>query len=70
MNALRTAVALALVTSMASACPSCSLAQAGDTLLYIIAFMATPYLLVSGSVVWIKSLLDEEEEDEGTPDHL
>ncbi len=69
MNILRTLLVLLAATASASACPSCSLAQAGDTLLYIIAFMLMPYALVSGSVVWIKSLLAEEN-DEDTPDHL
>ena len=69
MNTLRTIAVMLVAAASASACPSCSLAQAGDTLLYIIAFMLTPYVLVSGSVVWIKSLLDDEN-DEDTPDHL
>lgn len=69
MNALRTLAAAALLSASAAACPTCSLAQAGDTLIYIVTFMLLPYALVSGSVVWIKSLLDEEK-DEDPPSHL
>lgn len=69
MNVLRPLSAAALLAGPAAACPSCSLAQAGDTLLYVVSFMLLPYLLVSGSIVWIKSLLDEEK-DEDPPSHL
>jgi hypothetical protein len=46
----------------AAACPYCSLSQGVDTLVYIMAFLLLPYLIVSGVWVWLKRLLASERE--------
>jgi len=44
----------------ASACPSCSVGQGLETLAYVMAFMAIPYIVVSGVLYWVRKLLAEE----------
>ena len=56
-------LALAALAAPAAACPTCSLAQGVDTLLYIIGFMLVPYLLVSGTWWWMKRILAAEAEE-------
>jgi hypothetical protein len=46
----------------AAACPYCAVSQGADTLVYILAFIALPYLIVSGVWVWLKRLLASEHE--------
>ena len=44
----------------ASACPSCSVGQGLETLAYVLAFMAIPYLVVSGVLYWMRKLTAQE----------
>ena len=64
MSRLRTlAAAVGAVVALApaaSACPSCSLGQGLETLAYVLAFMAIPYLVVSGVLYWVRRLLAQE----------
>ena len=50
-------VALALP---ASACPTCSVGQAVETLALIMCFMLIPYVIVGGVWLWVRSLLARE----------
>jgi hypothetical protein len=52
--------AIAGLTPLASACPSCSVGQGLETLAYILAFMAIPYLVVSGVLYWVRKVISEE----------
>ena len=42
------------------ACPSCSLSQGVDTLVFILAFMVVPYVIVGGTWAWIRRILRRE----------
>ena len=44
----------------ASACPSCSVGHGLETLAYVMAFMAIPYVVVSGVLYWVKKVLAQE----------
>lgn len=52
--------ALAALAPAAAACPSCSVGQGLETLLYVLGFLAIPYLIVSGVLFWMKKLFAEE----------
>ena len=57
------AAALGMVAALApaaSACPSCSVGQGLETLAYILAFMAIPYLVVSGVLYWVRKVISQE----------
>ena len=58
---LRSALALAALAVPAAACPYCSIAQGGDTLKYIACFLVAPYLIVSGTWMFIRHILKSEE---------
>lgn len=57
------AAALGAVVGLApaaSACPSCSVGQGLETLAYVLAFMAIPYLVVSGVLYWVRRVIHQE----------
>jgi hypothetical protein len=57
------AAALGVVVGLApaaSACPSCSVGQGLETLAYVLAFMAIPYLVVSGVLYWVRRVIHQE----------
>jgi len=55
------ASAIAALAAPAWACPTCSLSQGIDTLVYILAFLVVPYVIVAGTFVWIKRILKSEQ---------
>lgn len=55
------ASAVAALAAPAWACPSCALSQGVDTLIFILAFLVVPYLIVSGTWIWIRRILKSEE---------
>lgn len=55
------ASALVALAAPAWACPSCALSQGVDTLVFILAFLIVPYLIVSGTWIWIRRILKSEE---------
>jgi hypothetical protein len=57
------AAALALLAAPASACPYCSLSQGTDTLVYVLAFLTIPYVIVYGTWRWMKHVLHQEAVD-------
>ncbi len=52
--------ALPALAAPAWACPTCSLSQGVDTLVFILAFMLVPYVIVAGTWDWIRRLLRQE----------
>jgi hypothetical protein len=52
--------AVAALAIPASACPSCSTGQGLETLLYVLGFLAIPYLVVSGVLFWMRRLMNQE----------
>ena len=52
--------ALGALAAPAWACPSCSLSQGLDTLGFILAFLVVPYVIVSGTWMWIRRILKSE----------
>jgi len=63
VKALRAAAVLALLAAPAAACPNCAVSQAGDTLIYIAAFMITPYLVVSATLWAMRRVLRAERQE-------
>jgi len=59
-RAVRPALALLALAAPAAACPYCALSQGKDTLVYIAAFLVAPYLLVSGTWMVIRHILQAE----------
>ncbi|MDP6385425.1 MAG: hypothetical protein QGI93_04440 [Planctomycetota bacterium] len=55
------------MSSPAAACPSCSLGQALSTLVYVAAFMAIPYVIVTGVCMWMRRVVRTEEDSDSTP---
>jgi len=55
------ASALGALAAPAWACPSCSLSQSLDTLIFILAFLVVPYVIVGGTWMWIKRILKAEQ---------
>lgn len=55
-------IAVAALSPAAAACPYCSLSQGADTLVYILAFLIIPYVIVGGTWVWMKRLIATENE--------
>ena len=51
---------VAALAPAATACPSCSVGQGLETLAYILAFMAIPYLVVSGVLYWVRKVISQE----------
>jgi hypothetical protein len=67
---VRSGLALTLLvglSSPAAACPSCSLGQALSTLVYVAAFMAIPYVIVTGVCMWMRRVVRTEEDSDSTP---
>ncbi len=60
--ALRSLSALLVLAAPAAACPYCVVSQAGDTLVYIAAFLVAPYLVVSVTWLSIRHILRGEQE--------
>lgn len=60
-RALGPVLALVLLAAPAAACPYCALSQGTDTLIYIMAFLAIPYVIVAGTWYFLKRLLAEEQ---------
>ena len=54
---------LLLMALPLSACPTCSVGQAVETLALVMAFMTIPYVIVTGVWFWMKRLLAGEEVD-------
>ena len=53
-------IALAALAAPASACPTCSVGQAIETLAIVLAFMAIPYVIVTVVWLWLRRLLASE----------
>ena len=68
-RAARAALALAALAAPAAACPYCAISQSADTLVYIAAFLVIPYVLVSGTWLWMRRILAVEraEQRAGSP---
>lgn len=52
--------AVAALASSASACPSCSVGQGLETLVYVLGFLTIPYGVVMGVLFWMRKLSAEE----------
>lgn len=52
-----------LLAPVASACPTCSVGQAIETLVFILAFMAIPYVIATGVWIWMRRLFASEHGD-------
>lgn len=61
-RSLAALVAVAALSPAAAACPYCSLSQGADTLVYILAFLVIPYVIVGGTWLWMKRLFAAESE--------
>jgi hypothetical protein len=55
------AVAIGVLAAPAAACPYCALSQGTDTLIYIMAFLGIPYVIVFGTWRWMKHVLAQEQ---------
>ena len=55
--------ALVAFAAPAWACPYCAVSQSNDTLIYILAFILVPYVIVSGVLFWMRRILRSEQED-------
>jgi len=55
--------ALVAFAAPAWACPYCAVGQDTDTLIYILAFILIPYVIVSGVLFWMRRLFRSEQED-------
>ena len=64
---VRSALALAVLAAPAAACPYCAISQSGDTLIYIAAFLVIPYVLVSGTWLWMRRILAVEQAEQHVP---
>ena len=66
LHGLRIAVtavgAVAALSSVASACPYCAVSQSTETLLFIMAFLGIPYVVVTAVMLWMKRVLASENE--------
>ena len=51
---------LGLLAPVASACPTCSVGQAIETLLLIVSFMLIPYVIATGVWIWMRRLFASE----------
>ena len=58
--AVRALSAVAALAAPAAACPYCALSQSADTLVYIAGFLLAPYLVVTGTVLCIRHILNGE----------
>ena len=56
------AAAAYLSAAPALACPSCSLGQAIETLLYVMGFMLIPYVIVTGVLFWMRRVVALEQD--------
>ncbi len=52
--------AVAALAVPASACPSCSVGQGLETLVYVLGFLLIPYGVVTGVLFWMRRLHAEE----------
>lgn len=52
--------AVAALASNAAACPTCSVGQGMETLLYVLGFLAIPYVVVSGVLFWMRKITNQE----------
>ncbi|MFT5287163.1 MAG: hypothetical protein ACI8TQ_003343 [Planctomycetota bacterium] len=46
----------------AAACPTCAVGAGIETLAYIVGFLGIPYLIVMGTLFWMRRLLKSEQE--------
>ncbi|HIG12444.1 MAG: hypothetical protein ABGY71_00280 [bacterium] len=60
---LFTAPALCALAPAALACPSCSVGQGMETLLFVMGFLGVPYLVVTGVLFWMRQLTAGERID-------
>jgi hypothetical protein len=56
--------ALALLAAPASACPTCSVGQGIETLVFVLCFLVIPYLVVSAVWFWMRRVLASENADQ------
>jgi len=59
-RALLGAGAIAALATSAQACPSCSVGQGLETLVYVLGFLGIPYLIVSGVLFWMRRVTSQE----------
>lgn len=52
--------AVAALAASANACPSCSVGQGLETLAYVLGFLAIPYVIVSGVLLWMRKVTAQE----------
>jgi len=52
--------ALLVLTGPVAACPYCALSQGTDTLIYIMGFLIIPYVIVTGTFMWMRRVLRDE----------
>ncbi|MFT7485937.1 MAG: hypothetical protein ACI9F9_001789 [Candidatus Paceibacteria bacterium] len=52
--------AVAALASSASACPTCSVGQGLETLIYVLGFLGIPYLVVTGVLFWMRKVTSQE----------
>jgi hypothetical protein len=52
--------AVAALATSATACPSCSTGQGLETLIYVLCFLITPYIVVSGVMFSVRRLFNQE----------
>ncbi len=53
--------ALGALAAPAWACPTCSLSQGLDTLIFVLAFLVVPYAVVTFTWMWLKRILRQEQ---------
>lgn len=63
LRALLVVLVVGAVAPAAAACPTCGVAgQGGETLMWVLGFLAIPYVVVSGVWMWMKHLMASEGE--------
>jgi hypothetical protein len=63
LRALIVVLAVGAFAPAAAACPTCGVAgQGGETLMWVLGFLAIPYVVVSGVWIWMKHLMASEGE--------
>jgi len=55
--------AVVALSADAWACPYCALSQGVETLVFIMAFLAIPYIVVSAVMIWMKRVMAREREE-------
>lgn len=60
LRAVATGGATLALAASASACPTCSVGQGLETLIYVLGFLGIPYVVVSGVLYWMRKLMMQE----------